>query len=251
VADRFHPRVMALAVLVAIGIAGCGSGAASVRATTVPPPPPSVDDFSASIQTPAPPSGAPGAVAPAPQASLPASTAPGGVPATAPSAGAPGRVTARTIPGVSDGASALPPSSTVAAAGRCRMSGLRLEPVDLQGSPGGTYADFRLVNTSSATCAVRGYVGARLIADSGRDLATTVRQEAGPNVWVQVVRQGAAQFHLHFANAMSGTTPCNPPNAGSVRVSLAGLAGTLTAPTPEGGIQACNGALSTAPVGST
>jgi hypothetical protein len=158
---------------------------------------------------------------------------------------------ATTVPGIADGAVALPPSSTVGDDGRCRTSSLRLQPVDLEGSPGGTYANFRIVNTSAATCAVRGYVGARLIDDAGKDMPTAVRHEAGPDVWVRIAPKGVAQFHLRFANPMSGSTPCNPPNAARVRISLSSAPGSLTAATPEGGIQACNGAVSTAPVGST
>jgi hypothetical protein len=70
-------------------------------------------------------------------------------------------------------------------------------------------------------------------------------------VWVQIAPKGIAQFHLRFANPLSGSTPCNPPNAARVRISITGVPGSFTAATPEGGIQACHGEVSTAPVGST
>jgi hypothetical protein len=70
-------------------------------------------------------------------------------------------------------------------------------------------------------------------------------------VWIRIASGGAAQFHLRFPNPMSGDTPCNPPNAARVHVTLPSIAGSWTAATPDGGIQACNGAVSTAPVGST
>jgi hypothetical protein len=162
-----------------------------------------------------------------------------------------GNARARTTPGIADGATALPPAASVAEDARCRASSLVLEPLDLQGSPGGTYANFRLRNRSGGSCAVRGYVGATLIGDDGKDIATAVRHEDGPNVWVTVAKGGSAQFHLRFPNPYSGDAPCNPPNAARVRVTLAGVSGSLTGATPEGGIQACGGRVSTAPVGST
>ena len=62
---------------------------------------------------------------------------------------------------------------------------------------------------------------------------------------------GSAQFHLRFPNPYSGESPCNPPNAARVRVTVPGVAGALTGATPEGGIQACDGKVSTGPLGST
>jgi hypothetical protein len=135
--------------------------------------------------------------------------------------------------------------------GQCRISGLRLDPIDLEGAPGSTYANFRLVNISGSACAVRGYVGAVLVGDNGKALPTSVRHEAGQDVWVKVSPKGAAQFHLKFANPMALATPCNPPNAAKVRITLSGASGTLSSATPDGGIQACNGQVSTAPLGST
>lgn len=156
-----------------------------------------------------------------------------------------------TVPGVADNAVALAPAVQIADDGRCGIRDLKLAPIDLQGSPGGTYANFRLVNVSASACAVRGYVNATLVGDNRRDLVTSVRHEDGPDVWVKIAPKGAAQFHLRFANPFSGSTPCNPPNAATVRITLGSASGTLTSATPEGGIQACNGQLSTAPVGST
>jgi hypothetical protein len=251
---RASRRMVALAALAVGVLAGCG-GAHSAGTVAAPAaPPPSIDDSSATIETPPPvfdanvPDRAGTTASAGP-------TAPGGGTGTtgpADSGGTDaGSAGARTVPGIADGATALPPAATVPDASRCRTSALRLEPLDLQGSPGGTYANYRLLNVSGKPCAVRGYVGARLIGDNGRDLATTVRHEAGPDVWVRIANRGAAQFHLRFPNPMSGPTPCNPPNAANVRVSLPGTTGTLGAPTPEGGVPACNGELSTAPIGST
>jgi hypothetical protein len=251
-------RVMTLTVLAAGALAGCGGGSAAPKATaaatTGPTTAPSIDDSSGTI---VPPAGDPAGTSAgtAPTAPHAAATSPlsdsgpsvGSDDGTTPTTSVPGH----TMPGLADGAVALPSSVTVADDGRCRVGALRLQPLDLQGSPGGTYADFRLVNVSASTCAVRGYVGARLIGGSGQDLITSVRHEDGPDVWVRVAPKGSAQFHLRFPNPFSGSAPCNAPNAAKVRISLASTSGTLTGATPEGGIQACNGEVSTAPVGST
>ena len=251
-------RTLTLSVLTAGALAACGGNSAAPRATTAPTVAPSIDDSSVSIVPPS----APASTTPSPTtaptadgttARQGASTAPidsvstsgGGLQAA--SRSAPGV----TVPGLADGAVALPTTVTVAPQGRCRSGSLRLLPLDLQGSPGGTYANFRLLNTSASPCAVRGYVGARLIDDSGRDMVTSVRHEDGPDVWVRIAPKGSAQFHLRFPNPFSGSTPCNPPNAARVRISVPGTAGTLTGTTPDGGIQACHGEVSTAPVGST
>jgi hypothetical protein len=248
-------RVMTLTVLAAVALAGCGGGSAAPKATTAPTAAPSIDDSSGTI---VPPSGDPaGSSAGAAPTAVPHAAAIAPLPGSGPAAGSGDGTTSvtsvpgHTVPGLADGAVALPSSVTVADDGRCRVGALRLQPLDLQGSPGGTYADFRLVNVSASTCAVQGYVGARLIGDSGQDLVTTVRHEDGPDVWVRVAPKGSAQFHLRFPNPFSGSAPCNAPNAARVRISLASTSGTLTSATPEGGIQACNGEVSTAPVGST
>jgi hypothetical protein len=251
---------------VAAALAGCGGGTkapAVPAAPTSPAAAPSLDDSGVNV---VPPSGAaPDAVTtgspgggstPAPGASSSGRQPASVVPPVGASGGGNGDVgtvglTGRTVPGLPDGAVALPQTAKVSDDGRCRPGALKLEPVDLQGSPGGTYADFRLVNVSPAACAVRGYVTATLIGDAGNPLATTVRHEASPEAWVEIAPKGAAQFHLRFPNPMSGDTPCNPPNAARVRVGLPAISGTLTSSTPEGGIQACHGDLSTAPLGST
>jgi hypothetical protein len=254
--SRKSLRTWTLALLAAATLAGCGSStdtadrAAAAKAS--PEAAPSIDDSSVTIEAPpegaATVGGAPGAIPvdPSPEPVPSSALDPAGTGVT----GA-GSTTARTVPGVADRATALPPSASVPNDDRCRVSALRLAPIDLQGSPGGTYANFRVTNTSRSACAVRGFVGARLIADGGQDLPTTVRHEAGPDVWVKVGPGGSAQFHLRFPNPMSGEAPCNPPNAAKVRISLPGVAGSLTSTTPEGGIQACNGIVSTAPIGST
>jgi hypothetical protein len=263
---------VAVGLMLVAALAGCGSSGQAKETAT----PAAAAEAATS---------APSAAAPAPEPSLPApvdSAAPNttsvagsgsGVASTTGSASSPtgggtsrsstsdassGTTThstsatgSRAVPGIADGAAALPTSATVQSDSRCQIRSLRLEAIDLQGSPGGTYADFRLVNIGSKTCAVRGFVGARLINDAGRDMPTTVRHETGPDVWVQVKPRGAAQFHLRFPNPFAGDAPCNPPNAAKVRITLAGLSGSLTSATPEGGIQACNGQLSTAPLGST
>ncbi len=269
-AGRTPPRTWTLALLApvtlaAVALAGCGSsdgsgtGGASAAAKTAPQAAPSVDDSAVTIESPAP---ADAAVPPGADAPKAGPIDPVGDPAPAPvpsSALDPagtgvtgaGSTPARTVPGVADRATALPPSAAVPSGSRCAITALRLAPIDLQGSPGGTYANFRLTNASRSTCAVRGFVGARLIGDRGNDLPTSVRHEAGPDVWVQIAPGGSAQFHLRFPNPMSGSSRCNPPNAAKVRIALSGIAGNLTSATPEGGIQACNGVVSTAPVGST
>lgn len=264
--DTARPaRALALIALSLGVLTACGGGDAAERAASSAPTPapssapPVVDDSSYTV---VPPTGPPPAVPPAqvaPDAPAP-DAAPGGDgtagpgPAPAPvngaDAGAIG-ATARTTPGIADGATALPPSATVVESGRCSVAALKLEPLDLQGSPGGTYANFRLRNVSSGVCAVRGHVGATLIGDAGNALPTSVEREAGPEQWVQISRGGSAQFHLRFPNPYSGDSPCNPPNAAKVRVTLPGATGALTAASPEGGIQACRGEVSTAPLGST
>jgi hypothetical protein len=248
-----RPVTVAAALLLAGALAGCGSSH-STQPAAAPSQVANVDDSSVSIVTP-PPTTAPSAEA-SNRSSTGATAQQGATAAPVPATGKTststgGSTTSRTVPGVADGATALPSTATVADNGRCSVSMLRLEPLDLQGSPGGTYANFRLVNVSGKTCAVRGYVGATLVGDAGNAMATSVRHEAGQDVWVKVASKGSAQFHLRFANPMAGPTPCNPPNAAKVRVSVPGQSGTLTSATPEGGIQACNGQLSTAPIGST
>ncbi|MDQ1673198.1 MAG: hypothetical protein QOC98_1760 [Frankiaceae bacterium] len=246
------PRTLALALaVVAAMAAGCdGAHPAATAASASPSAAPArVDDSTASVvepsDAPSDPAGQPATgTAPPPGATAPDNAGPTSPQAASRSAG-------RTTPGIADGATALPPSAAVAPDGRCRTTALRLEPVDLQGSPGGTYANFRLLNTGRTSCSVKGFVGATLIGDDGKDIATAVRHEAGPEVWVSVAPRGSAQFHLRFPNPYSGEAPCNPPNAAKVRVTLTSNPGTLTGATPAGGIQACTGAVSTAPVGST
>lgn len=266
------PRVVRTATLTlaaAASLAACGGGAEPHSAATTPVAAPSVDDSSVSVVPPAGASSGATEAPPAARNTAPASTVPTRTPDTAsPVAPAPATVAdpgttalsgvtapagtaARTVPGLADGAVALPSTVQVADDGRCHLSALQLQPVDLQGSPGGTYADFRIVNVSRTACAVRGYVTATLLGEAGNALPTTVRQEAGPNVWVKIAPSGAAQFHLRFPNPMSGPTPCNPPNAPRLRIGVPGTSGTLTGNSPEGGIQACNGNVSTAPLGST
>jgi hypothetical protein len=261
---RSDVRLLALALLTAGLLAGCGgndpvvSSASSSAAPTVAP---AAVDPTGTGEVPASdastgPTGASddqagGSGASRTQDSSSTGRAGGAGAAGSSAATGAGNTTVKTVPGIADGATALPSSATVADDGRCRLTSLRVEPVDLQGSPGGTYANFRLVNTSGSACAVRGYPGARLVSDSGKDLPTSVRHEAGPDVWVKIAKGGAAQFHLRFPNAMSAANPCNPPNAAKVRISLTGMAGTLSSAAPEGGIQACNGEVSTAPIGST
>jgi len=265
--DRKHLRAWTFALLApltlgALTLAGCG-GSPSTPADraaaeqAVPEAAPSVDDSSVTVEAPtpedvdAPAAPRPVAEDPAP-APVPSSALdPAGVGAAASAGQGGGSSKARTIPGVADRATALPPSAAVADDRRCRVAALRLAPIDLQGSPGGTYANFRLTNASGSACAVRGFVGARLIGNAGNEMPTSVRQEAGPDVWIRVAPGGSAQFHLRFPNPMAGPSPCNPPNAAKVRITLSGISGSLTSATPEGGIQACNGVLSTAPLGST
>lgn len=261
-------RTAAITLVAAASLAACGGTAKAPSAATSPVAAPSIDDSTVSVVPPAAagseaPAVVGGGVAPSAAATRAPSTGPAAPgPATVAdptSTGgggvggitAPAGTAARTVPGLADGAVALPSTVQVADDGRCHLSALQLQPVDLQGSPGGTYADFRLVNVSRTACAVRGYVTATLLGEAGNALPTTVRQEAGPNVWVKIAPSGAAQFHLRFPNPMSGSTPCNPPNAPRLRIGVPGTSGTLTGDSPEGGIQACNGAVSTAPLGST
>lgn len=258
-------RTRALALIaLSLGVfTACGGDPGERAASSAAPtPPPVVDDSTFSVVPPSepPPVGAlpdgststtgPRTGGAAPDAGASAQEAD---PAPAPPGAVTGAssTTARTTPGIADGATALPPSATVDGSGRCSLTALRLEPLDLQGSPGGTYANFRLRNVSSGACAVRGHVGATLIGDGGNAMPTTVRREDGPEQWVRIARGGSAQFHLRFPNPYSGDSPCNPPNAARVRVTLPGSNGSLTAASPEGGIQACRGELSTAPIGST
>lgn len=249
-------RLGALALAATGALVGCGGHAATTNSQSSPVAAPSIDDSSGTVLPPTtgPSVGSDDSATSAPATDAPTASSGGTVTPVAPRAdavtGASG-AQARTVPGVADGAAALPPTAAVANNGRCAVRSLKLAPIDLEGSPGGTYANFRLVNVSSSACAVRGYVNATLIGDNGKDLPTSVRDEDGPNVWVKVAPKGAAQFHLRFPNPMSGSTPCNPPNAAKVRISLTGTSGTLTSATPEGGIQACNGQVSTAPVSST
>ncbi len=252
-----RPRTLALAVAAVAALSsGCNSAHHSTATAASGSPTAEVSapagDATATVVEP---SGAPGAAgdpsALPPDAST-AGTAPDltqGAGATAPQVAS--RGTGRTMPGIPDGATALPATAAVAPDSRCGTTSLRLEPVDLQGSPGGTYANFRLLNVGPSSCSVRGFVGATLIGDDGKDIATAVRHEDGPEVWVTVAPQGSAQFHLRFPNPYSGESPCTPPNAAKLRITLPSAPGTLVGATPEGGIQACNGAVSTAPVGST
>lgn len=244
---------LALATIAALG-AGCNSPhrttatAASASPSVTAPSP--ADDSTAPVVDP---SRSPGDIAQpsSGQDAPPPGTTADGDTAAATSPQAASRATGRTTPGIADGATALPATAVVAPDSRCPTTVLRVEPLDLQGSPGGTYANFRLLNTGRTSCSIKGFVGAALIGDDGRDIATSVRREAGPEVWVSVAPRGSAQFHLRFPNPYSGEAPCNPPNASKVRVTLPSTTGSLTGTTPEGGIQACNGALSTAPIGST
>lgn len=253
-------RIGALALVTTGALVGCGGHATTTATTsdTSPVTAPSIDDSSVTVVPPSASAGsdAAGSVAsPVPTASEGGTSQGGTSAADAPvqpqavAGGSGGQ--ARLVPGVADGAVALPPAAMVADNGRCGIHDLALSPVDLQGSPGGTYADFRLTNVSKSTCAVRGYVTATLIGDNGKDLVTSVRHEDAPDVWVKVAPKGSAQFHLRFANPFDGATPCNPPNAPKVRIGLATTSGSLTGATPENGIRACNGQLSTAPLGST
>jgi hypothetical protein len=249
------PRTLALALAAVAAMSSGCNGAHHTTATAASGSPTAevsapADDATATVVEP---SGATGAVtdpSTGPADGSSAGTTPDAAQgATSPQAAS--RGTGRTTPGIADGATALPATAAVAPDSRCRTTSLRLEPVDLQGSPGGTYANFRLLNVGKSSCAVRGFVGATLIGDDGKDIATAVRHEAGPEVWVTVAPKGSAQFHLRFPNPYSGESPCTPPNAAKLRVTLASATGSLVGATPEGGIQACNGAVSTAPVGST
>lgn len=249
--------MLAPVAIAALTLAGCGGSNDANRtasATATPEVTASVDDSSVTIESPAP-AGVAARTAPQDSASAGNEPAPAPVPSSAldpkgTGVTAAGKPPARTVPGVSDRATALPPSASVPDDSRCKIAALRLAPIDLQGSPGGTYANFRVTNASGSACAVRGFVAATLIGDGGNALPTSVRREAGPDVWVRVAPGGSAQFHLRFPNPMSGSA-CNPPNAAKVRISLTGISGSLISATPEGGIQACNGAVSTAPLGST
>jgi hypothetical protein len=252
--NRWRAAVAPAAGAAVLGLAGCQNTATPTSLASSATPPPVTDDATAAV---VPPTTDAGATDPSSSPTAGPSAAPGtggdgaGTTGTTTRQGSSSATGGRTTPGVADGATALPPTAAVADDARCRATSLVLEPLDRQGSPGGTYANFRLRNRSAGSCAVRGYVGATLVGDDGKDLPTVVRREDGPDVWVTIAKGGSAQFHLRYPNPYSGDAPCSPPNAAKLRITLTGMAGSLTGAAPEGSIQACGGRVSTAPVGST
>jgi hypothetical protein len=97
---------------------------------------------------------------------------------------------------------------------------------------------------------VKGYVSATLLDGAGHRLPTSVAQEKGPTQFVQLAPGAAARFFLRFGNPLAGDQPCYPPHVTKVAITPPG-GGAITANAPDGGIDACNGKVSTGPLSST
>jgi hypothetical protein len=114
---------------------------------------------------------------------------------------------------------------------RCRGGDLAGALIDVQGAAGSEFGRLILINTSSRTCHMKGFAGARLIDKHNHPLPTHVTRDHSTPVKRVIVRRGAAgAFELRWSNVPSGSTPCRrarwvrvtpPLSSSSVRVRFA------------------------------
>ena len=84
-----------------------------------------------------------------------------------------------TPPALSLAADSQAAADTTAAAGRCRSAQLELSFVAGQGAAGTIFLTFRLRNTGSAGCQLRGFVRLQMLDEAGRPLPTRVIPNGG------------------------------------------------------------------------
>lgn len=102
----------------------------------------------------------------------------------------------------------LPAGAGAQSTPRCRAGDLAGAIIDTQGGAGSRDARLILVNTSTHTCHIKGFIGAQLIDTSNHPLATHV-QRSGATPHAIVVKPGAAgAVALHWNVIPSGSTPC-------------------------------------------
>jgi hypothetical protein len=117
---------------------------------------------------------------------------------------------------------------------RCRGGDLAGAIIDVQGAAGSEFGRLILINTSSRTCHMKGFAGARLIDKHNQSLPTHVTRDHSTPVKRVVVKRGAAgAFEVRWSNVPSDDNPCTtarwvrvtpPHSSSSVRVHFGGAA---------------------------
>ena len=113
---------------------------------------------------------------------------------------------------------------------RCDGGDLAGTIIDVQGAAGSEFGRVILINTSSRTCRMKGFAGAKLIDKHHHTLPTHVTRDHSTPVKRVVVESGAAAaFELRWSNVPSDANPCKaarwvrvtpPHSSSSVRVLL-------------------------------
>jgi Domain of unknown function (DUF4232) len=107
---------------------------------------------------------------------------------------------------------APPPALVVAAPPRCHTRDLKGHFGSIQGAAGSRFGPLVLLNRSSHTCTVRGFVGGRLLNSAGHPLPTNVVRVSGtPVTTVTVHPGGKAVSTVRWGAIPSGGETCAKP----------------------------------------
>lgn len=162
-------------------------------------------------------------------------------------AAAVGVVVGAVAAGIVAASASEPASASTTATPRCYSQNLKATYQSTEGAAGNVYANFRLTNTGSATCSLRGYVGALLFNDNGSPLATTVTHDAFAAPTVTLASGGSTHFYLHYPNP--GVLGCTPTTSHNLLITAPGATNPdLAHVTP--GVSPCGGKMTTGPVGT-
>jgi Protein of unknown function (DUF4232) len=95
---------------------------------------------------------------------------------------------------------------------RCHAADLAGALIDIQGGAGSEFDRLIIVNKSSHTCHLRGFIGAQFNDRHNHPLPTHVtRDHATPVTTVVLPSGGAAAAQLRWSLVASGTTACPKP----------------------------------------
>jgi hypothetical protein len=138
----------------------------------------------------------------------------------------------------------VPPGAGASSTSRCRARDLAGAIIDVQGAAGTRSGRLILVNKSSTSCRIKGFVGVRLVGTNGVPLPTHVNHLRGTPVRTVVIRSGAAgALTIRWNVIPSGSTAC--ATAEWLRVSPPGDTHTVRV---FFGDTACRGQVAVGPV---